>query len=128
MSLKAFKQSADKPLEHLEKVEGSSEDDYELFCSTRQTEADGQQQLLSYKDGGTRTDSDLIIVRSIHSSDDEQPIGKIVIERSLALGLQEEPIQEIGFHFLGFYDHHDPFRYHLVSKHPYSPPFRNSQA
>ena len=66
------------------KVEGSSEDDYELFCSTRQTEADGQQQLLSYKDGETWTDSDLIIVRSIHSSNDEQPIGKIVIERSLA--------------------------------------------
>ena len=105
------------------KGRGHSEDGYELFCSTRKTEADAQQQLLSYKDGETWTDSDLIIVRSIHSSDDEQPIGKIVIERSLAhLNYKKSQFKRLGFTSLGFYDHRDPFRYHLVSKHPYSPP------
>ena len=85
------------------KVEGSSEDDYELFCSTRKTEADAQQQLLSYKDGETWTDSDLIIVRSIHSSDDEQPIGKIVIERSLAhLDYKKSQFKRLGFTFWAF--------------------------
>jgi len=80
------------------KVEGSSDDDFELFCSTRATEESGQQKLFSSKDGETWTNSDLIIVRSIQSSDDEQPIGKIVIERSLAhLEYKKSQFKRLGF-------------------------------
>ena len=40
----------------------------------------------------------MIIVRSIHSSDDEQPIGKILIERSLAhLEYKKSQFKRLGF-------------------------------
>ena len=66
------------------KVEGTSNKGFELFCSTRKPEEEDPQTLFNYFDGETWTDSTLVIVRSIHPADKEQPIGKIVIERSLA--------------------------------------------
>jgi len=67
-----------------------------LFCSTREKSV--PQKFSFSKNGETWTDSDLIIVRSIQSSDDEQPIGKIVIERSLAhLEYKKSQFKRLGF-------------------------------
>ena len=78
------------------KVEGSPDGDFELFCSTREESV--PQKFSFSKNGETWTDSDLIIVRSIQSSDDEQPIGKIVIERSLAhLEYKKSQFKRLGF-------------------------------
>jgi signal transduction histidine kinase len=78
------------------KVEGSSDGEFELFCSTREESV--PQKFSFSKNGETWTDSALLIVRSIQSSDDEQPIGKIVIERSLAhLEYKKSQFKRLGF-------------------------------
>ncbi len=64
------------------RIEGSSGSYFKLFCSTKKNV--NQNELLPTKKGETWTDSALLIVRPIQSPDDENLIGKIVIERSLA--------------------------------------------
>lgn len=78
------------------KVENSSDDNFELFCST--SGGSEQQELSSSQNGETWTDSALFIVRPIQSAEGEQPIGKIVIERSLAhLEYKKSQFKRLGF-------------------------------
>jgi signal transduction histidine kinase len=77
------------------RVEDPSGNYFKLFCSSRKEFV--EQELPTAKNGESWTDSSLLIVRSIKSPE-ENIIGKIVIERSLAhLEYKKSQFKRIGF-------------------------------